>query len=195
MEQLSTLVRKQKTRLKQVLLDNLEVYLSNFNTLGSLISAPTQDQYWIANGIPLDRIFQNSLQSIGISQGSATTYPRAISGDKSYSLHMVETPMRISFFFLEPAGIEQGIAISLDEQLRPYEVTELIADIYKAAIIETILSQAVDGLIIMEVSLISDFTNQITEQNLGTIGLAAIDIMVKSEGKRPTPTYNTPVRS
>jgi len=187
MMHLNELVRAQKERIKQVLVDGLAQDLININDINDILIAPSNDQYWITTGInPLDVIF-NSNQAMIISQQTSASYPKRLTGNQAQSSVLTAITYAVSFIFKWPSATEP--VTRLGEELRQFELIDLMADRYKGAMLTTLLRDAVDGVSILEIQLKSDWSDAIAYDSIGVIGRALLQFEVKSQALIPTSSY------
>lgn len=177
----------QKRRLEEVLYLGLEEQIRVIDT-EAIAPIPSRDDYWLTTGGDVEQIFGYTDCIVAIGQETPTEYLLNLTGTKDRDSSICQTNYRITLLFKQLATTEE---ITFQERkMRPLEIVDLMADIYRGAIIEIIDRDAVDGCVITEADIVSDFADTITIDNIGVTGRAVITISVRTQVERSTPAYN-----
>lgn len=193
MPRLAELPRLAKDRAVEVLLAHLSSALDQIAPaeLRALIATPAPADYWIVQEVDVADLMLHREVAVIVSTVQPTTYPTRLTGSGASASSLATMSLAVQILHWPPRGYapieERG------RQLSEREVTERIADIYREAQQEVMMSALVDGRDVLECWPVSDYADSITADQLdGTLGRAVIEYEVRSQGQHPSPRYLTP---
>jgi len=186
---LATISRLAKDRLVETLLAGLadQLIYDTPPALDGLIVAPAPSDYWIVDDPQLTELMLHSNVAVVISQVAATSYDMRLSGTGTIASMIVSVPIAVSILVGPPHGYPSIMARG--RELVEREIRELIVDIYRAAAMDVLMRDAVDGRDIIEIRPSVDYADAVTSDTLGTLGRAVVEYTVRAQGVHPSPSY------
>lgn len=188
---LRSLMRAQKDQIVKTLVNGLEAQLlldATAEGLETIAAAPEAVDYWIIQAPQLKEILNHREAAVTISHTEATTYDIRLSGDAAGASMIATSYIAISLVFKRPGGYPA--LLRRGRTLVEAEIVELLADVYRGAILEVLLRDAVDGQTILEVMPVSDFADTIVEDDFdGALGRAILEFEITGQGAHPKPQY------
>jgi len=187
---LRQLNRKMRERMIKALVTGLPTQLADdlldegLETIGVI---PAASDYWDTIAPDMGNIAMSNIV-IAISNTQSTEYRTRLSGD-SVTASVILTARLSVVALIRPPGAYPALTRN-GRRLEQLEVLELMADVYRGAILEVLLRDAVDGESILEIFPVSDFADSITpDVNSGTLGRAVIEFETSGQGTHPAPSY------
>lgn len=189
-------IRKIKRRVAEVLTLGLPPAIADdpdiiaAPDLAELALVPAQEDVWITPAPALDDLFLDRNVALIISQTRPTDYPIKLTGSAFAASMVLDVYLSIALVF-EPAAC-QPILLSDGRRLRLSEITDLIADLYRGAILTVLLRDAADGQVILNITPISDLSDQIQADTQDrTYGRAILEVAARAHAHHPTARYDT----
>lgn len=193
MTPLERLVREQKDRVVETLVTQLPGKLADLLSeepaaLAALVPTPQPADYWVVRALDVEQLLLHTDVAIVVSSSRATTYPTRLTGTRRAASLLTRSYLTIT------AHLRPAVAYAQIERrgraLRERELLELIADIYRGAILSTLLEWATDGAVILDVALTSDYSETLgSDATDGARGRAAIEIELAGHASHSTPQY------
>ena len=150
---------------------------------------PTPEDFWDMTAPKIGEILAVRPIGVAISNTQATQYVSRQSGDNITASVIINARIAVVLVFSPPAGYP--VLEREGRQLAQAEVLELLADIYRGAVLEVILRDAVDGESILEIFPNSDFADTITpDTTTGALGRAVLEFNITAQGLHPVPSYS-----
>lgn len=188
---LRSLMRAQKDQIVKTLVNGLEAQLlldATEEGLESIAVAPEALDYWIIQAPQLTEILHHREVAVTISHTEATTYDIRLSGDAAGASMIATSYIALALIFKRPGGYPA--LMRRGRKLVEAEIVELLADVYRGAILEVLLRDAVDGLTILDVVPVSDLADTIIEDDFdGALGRAILEFEITGQGQHPQPQY------
>jgi len=193
---LRSMVRRQKSRIIETLIASLPLQLSIDATdegVEGIIPTPEAPDYWMITTTSLPEVLNHREVAVIVAQVGTTDYPIRLSGDQISA--SMQTLARISVIIVFKRPAAYPLLERRGRQLLEVEITELMADIYRGAVLEVLLRDAVDGQDVLDVKIVSDFADSILSQEGDALGRAVLELELMGQGTHPQPQYRLPQES
>jgi len=187
-------VREVKERVADVMLGRLGIelavdrYATEHPALATLLIGPTPDDLWIVRNEDIDNLLIDRDVALVISTTDATTYDFNLSGTGQEASRIVTIPMSCGVLFKAPSSYTQITRRGRDLKLA--EIVELMADIYRGAMIEVVCRDVVDGRVVLDARPLRDYSDTVwADTDAASYGRAIVEFEIKAQGAHPTPAY------
>jgi len=187
---LRKLNRGMRERLIKALVNGLPTQLIDDLTeegLEYIGPLPVATDYWDITAPDLGKMTSSDI-AIAISNTQQTEYSMRLSGDAVTASVIVRARISVVALVKPPAGYPE--LMRNGRLMAQSEILELMADVYRGAILEVALRDAVDGETVLEIFPVSDFADTITpDTTAGALGRAVIEFEISGQGTHPAPSY------
>lgn len=155
--------------------------------LEGLLVTPRPEDYWVVRAVDIAELLLVSDVAITITTTQPTSYDARLSGTSRSASTIVRSAIAVSALIRQPVGFNAPMRRGRKLQLA--ELLEEAADVYRGAMQQVLLRDAVDGVVILDAFPESDFAESIVVDQLGTVGRAIVEFEITGEGRHPVPTY------